>query len=190
MAFRDQAIDLAMLTDGDVRELVGGDVELEPAVRRMRDLAKPLVKGWATGVVGLRGGGTPGRTLLASGRDGSGDGAPAGERSLPALRGDGPVTPTLEAMGPSPSVGRASRLLTGFTRAVVRGGKIKAKSTSVAPPPLPAASMGGEDAGRLERAKQKIHGILLTYPPPLRQFPAVRRLGDAGCGGRGRWRWS
>ena len=139
----------------------------------------------------MRGGGTPGRSLLASGQDGSSDGVPAGERSLPALRGDGPVTPTLEAMGPSPSVGRASRLLTGFTRAVVRG-KHKTKCTSVLPPPLPAASLGKEDAGRLERAKLKIHGVLLTYPPPLRQVPAAwsqksRRFGDdedSSCRGR------
>ena len=117
----------------------------------------------------MRGGGTPGRTLLASGRDGPGDGVPAGERSLPALRGDGPATPTLEAMGPSPSVGRASRLLTGFTRAVVRG-KHKTKCTSVLPPPLPAASLGKEDAGRLERAKLKIHGVLLTYQPRCARF--------------------
>ena len=39
----DQAIDLAMLTEADAREVVGADAELEPAIRQMRELAKPLI---------------------------------------------------------------------------------------------------------------------------------------------------
>ena len=83
----------------------------------------------------MRGWGTPGRNLLASEPDVSSDGTPAGERSLPAICGDGPVTPASEAMGPSPSVGRASRLLTGFTRAVVRGEKFKEMHSGAPPSP-------------------------------------------------------
>ena len=118
----------------------------------------------------MRGWGTPGRNLLASEPDVSSDGTPAGERSLPAICGDGPVTPASEAMGPSPSVGRASRLLTGFTRAAIRGGKTSKNPHRWPPPPLPEASMGGEDAGRLERAEMKIHGVLLTYHPRCARF--------------------
>ena len=131
----DQAVDLAMITDAEVDELAAGCEQSKGWLVQMRNLAQPLVKGWVTGVVGLRGVGTPGRTLPASGRDGLGDGVLASGRSLPAWSGDGPATPTTEAMGPSPSAVRASRLLTGFTRAVVRGKNSK-KCTSV--PPLPS----------------------------------------------------
>jgi hypothetical protein len=39
--------------------------------------------------------------------------------------------------------------------------------------------MGGEDAGRLERAKQKIHGILLTYHPRCARFQQLGLAADA-----------
>ena len=138
----DQAIDLAMLTDADAVELLGPESELGPGLRRGMELAKPLAKGWAAGInIGLRGEGTPGRTIPAFGRDGLGDGVLAIGQSLPAWCGDGLANPTLEAMGPSPSVGRASRLLTGFTRAVVRGKTLKGR-TSVLPPSPPRGVSG------------------------------------------------
>ena len=140
----DQAIDLAMLTDADVVELLGPESKLGPGLRKGMELAKPLAKGWAAGInIGLRGEGAPGRTIPAFGRDGLGDGVLAIGQSLPAWCGDGLANPTLEAMGPSPSVGRASRLLTGFTRAVV-GGRNTKKSTTVPPPSPPPQRSGAK----------------------------------------------
>ena len=159
------ATDVAMIDAKMVGNLLGKDAEaLGGALRRTVTTAGPILEGWVTNInrVGRASGGGAGEGLVLC--QVSTPPVPCPERApRKPLLAVGPVGAGGEASGPTPSVHRAVRLLRGFT-----------KYTLSNKTPLPAAppevSVADLDRIRIEKAKARIHQVMLRY------FPSCRRL--------------
>ena len=158
----EDASDVAMIDDKMVGGILGEDAEaLGGALRRAVTTAGPILEGWVTNInrVGRASGGGAGEGLVLC--QVSTPPVPCPERApCKPLLAVGPVGAGGEASGPTPSVHRAVRLLRGFT-----------KSTLNNKTPLPAAppevSVADLDSIRIEKAKARIHQVMLRYLPLL-----------------------
>ena len=124
----EEAIDIALVSASMVGDIFGAEAaRLGPVLLRGAAQAKPMVAGWARNVTRRSGGASPGLGLGST--QPPADGGPGLARSPPTPCGGGPGEVPSEAIGTTTSVLRASRLLGGFNRSI-----IKTKMTKTPPP--------------------------------------------------------